>query len=429
MDGAVQINRRGACPALAMPMQTGDGLLARLNPVSEGLSPKQLIGLCESAERHGNGIMEITARGSIQIRGLSAASSLDLAEDVNALSIDVQTGPVVAAGPLAGLDGTELADPRPLASLIRAKIGQRGLATRLAPKVSVVINGSGIWRLDGLQADVRCQALDAALWRVEIASDERIARPIGVFNMAQAAEAAMQTLEELARLGGTARARDLPGPPPEAREAAKPVPLGIIELDKGSQAVAIALPFGSVTAATLAAFISETRALGARQFRPAAPRSLIVMLDRSNADAVLELAIRHGFITDASDPAMRVFACSGAPACTFGHFETRETANELVHAAPALFADGSVSLHVSGCAKGCAHPSSTTLTLVGDEKSVGIVVAGTARSLPLVHCSRKPLADALARLAARIAGQRSSAAALAELGKKELSAIFRQGDE
>ena len=31
--------RSGACPTLAAPMQTGDGLLARLNPVAEGLSP------------------------------------------------------------------------------------------------------------------------------------------------------------------------------------------------------------------------------------------------------------------------------------------------------------------------------------------------------------------------------------------------------
>jgi len=37
--------RRGACPTLKAPMQTGDGLLARLNPVAGGLSPKSLIGL------------------------------------------------------------------------------------------------------------------------------------------------------------------------------------------------------------------------------------------------------------------------------------------------------------------------------------------------------------------------------------------------
>ncbi|RUX91759.1 hypothetical protein EN985_35590, partial [Mesorhizobium sp. M7A.F.Ca.CA.004.04.1.1] len=87
-------SRRGACPALSAPMQTGDGLLVRLNPVaggpssggptsggptSGGLSPKLLIGLAESALRHGNGIMEVTARGSLQIRGLTTDSAMLLA--------------------------------------------------------------------------------------------------------------------------------------------------------------------------------------------------------------------------------------------------------------------------------------------------------------------------------------------------------------
>ena len=40
--------RRGECPTLAAPMQTGDGLLARLNPVDGGLTPAQLIGLAVS---------------------------------------------------------------------------------------------------------------------------------------------------------------------------------------------------------------------------------------------------------------------------------------------------------------------------------------------------------------------------------------------
>ncbi|WP_313956071.1 hypothetical protein [Mesorhizobium amorphae] len=107
--------RRGACPALSTPMQTGDGLLVRLNPVAGGLSPKALIGLAESATRHGNGIMEVTARGSIQIRGLTTAGAGQLATEVNALGIAVRTGVPVETGPLAGLDMHEIADPRPLA--------------------------------------------------------------------------------------------------------------------------------------------------------------------------------------------------------------------------------------------------------------------------------------------------------------------------
>ena len=70
-----RFSRRGACPALSAPMQTGDGLLVRLNPVAGGVSPNALIGLCEFGARHGNGIMEVTARGSLQIRGLTLESA------------------------------------------------------------------------------------------------------------------------------------------------------------------------------------------------------------------------------------------------------------------------------------------------------------------------------------------------------------------
>ena len=66
--------RRGACPGLSAPMQTGDGLLVRLMPAAT-VALDAMAGLCGAARQHGNGIIEITARGSIQVRGLSAASA------------------------------------------------------------------------------------------------------------------------------------------------------------------------------------------------------------------------------------------------------------------------------------------------------------------------------------------------------------------
>ncbi len=64
-------SRRGACPALSAPMPTGDGLLVRLAPAGT-IALAALAGLCAAAREHGNGIVEITARGSIQVRGLTA---------------------------------------------------------------------------------------------------------------------------------------------------------------------------------------------------------------------------------------------------------------------------------------------------------------------------------------------------------------------
>ena len=76
--------RRGACPGLSVPMPTGDGLLVRLLPI--GTIPLDAFtALCAAARSHGNGVIEITARGSIQVRGLTAASAPRFADTIATL--------------------------------------------------------------------------------------------------------------------------------------------------------------------------------------------------------------------------------------------------------------------------------------------------------------------------------------------------------
>ena len=70
-------------------MLTGDGWLVRLTPAS-GLTPAQLAGLARAAARLGNGLIEVTARGSLQMRGLTPASAAALAAAVAALGIAVR---------------------------------------------------------------------------------------------------------------------------------------------------------------------------------------------------------------------------------------------------------------------------------------------------------------------------------------------------
>ena len=73
-------SRRGACPGLSAPMATGDGLLARFRPDGT-ISLDAMAGLCDAARAHGNGIIEITSRGSIQVRGLTDAATFADAVD------------------------------------------------------------------------------------------------------------------------------------------------------------------------------------------------------------------------------------------------------------------------------------------------------------------------------------------------------------
>jgi precorrin-3B synthase len=140
---ALAINRsqrRGACPGLSAPMPTGDGLLVRLLPI--GTIPLAAFAqLCAAARREGNGIVEVTGRGSIQVRGLNAGSAPRFADAVAALGIAAGDGVLVLSNALAGLDAEEILDASALAADLRRALTRTSLTARLAPKVSVAVDG------------------------------------------------------------------------------------------------------------------------------------------------------------------------------------------------------------------------------------------------------------------------------------------------
>ena len=81
------------------------------------------------------------------------------------------------------------------------------------------------------------------------------------------------------------------------------------------------------------------------------------------------------FVTVPDDPLMRVDACPGAPFCPSASVQTRDLARAL---APRVRG----SLHVSGCAKGCARKPSADVTLVGRDGKFDLVQAGNASDIP-----------------------------------------------
>ena len=142
---------RGACPGLSAPMSTGDGLLARL-VVAGSVPLDTFVCLCDAARMHGNGIMEISARGSLQVRGLNALSAPLFAAAVEGLGIDLCESVPVLCDPLPD-DPSALIDSQAIAAALRHAIAEAALA--LAPKVSVVIDGGGRIGLDAVPADIR----------------------------------------------------------------------------------------------------------------------------------------------------------------------------------------------------------------------------------------------------------------------------------
>jgi precorrin-3B synthase len=436
--------RRGACPALSAPMPTGDGLLTRLAPAGT-IALDAMAGLCAAARAHGNGIIEVTARGSIQVRGLTAASAPAFAEAAAAIEFDGADHVPVISDPLAGLDPDEALHANVLAEALRHTLAATGLTAKLSPKISVVLDGGAALHLDAIAADIRLRAEGGRL-HVALGGDAAAATPVGAVARERAVEAIVRLLAVIAARGREARARDMirsdgtdalraavvdlliAAPAPPARPQAEPV--GLHRLRDGRVAAGLGLAFGHTDATALHQLVDAAKAAGADGIRTAPGRALLVVgLAPAGAPALGTAAERLGFIVRPDDPRRHVAACSGMPLCAAAQMPTRALAPAIASAA-ALLLDGSSTIHLSGCAKGCAHARAAALTIVGDRTGCGIVVNGSACDTPRGTIGADALPSALTRLAgeverARRPGERA-ADTLSRLGAARIVALLQE---
>ena len=233
---------------------------------------------------------------------------------------------------------------------------------------------------------------------------------LGAIAPERAVDVVLGLLKEIAAHGPAGRAADLlrvrgiealrsqfeiePAAAPAPRPAAEMV--GPHVMRDGSLALGVALAFGHAQADALAELARLAAAHGVRSIRPAPDRTLmLISVSTADAPELSAAAERLGFVVRADDPRRRIAACPGAPACASGFIDARRLAAAL---APQLagLRDG-IAVHVSGCAKGCAHPAPAALTVVGDAQGCGIIRNGTARAMPRCHVAPAGLAAEVAR--------------------------------
>jgi len=391
---------RGACPGLSLPMETGDGLLVRLMPAAP-IRLDAFIELCRAARKYGNGTIEISARGSVQIRGLSPSSAPLFAAAVAALEIDICESVPVISDPLPD-DPAALVDTAAISAVLRRGLSESAL--QLAPKVSVIIDGGGLIDLDRLFADIRLQAVrtpEGLKFKLALAGNADSATPLGVVACDKAAETVLDLLTRIAAHGPAARAADLlamlspPATRANAPRARRADTVGIHALKNGALALGVALAFGHTQAESLAALARFAESNGATWTRPAPGRALLVgPFGETGAAKTKDAGTNLGFVTQASDPRRRIAACPGAPLCAQGLIAARTLAAEIARHVTLPPGDG-IALHVSGCAKGCAHPVPAPLTIVGTEAGCGIVREDTARAKPCEYVRESELIPAL----------------------------------
>ncbi len=372
-------------------MATGDGLLVRIKPPGGLLTSAQATLIANLAERHGNGEIELTGRGSLQVRGLSPCSAPPFAAAIVGAGLacadpEAERRRTVLASPLAGADPAVAPETAGLAAALESALAARSGLCALPAKFGVLVDGGGILPLTGFEADIEIRVGERCA--VSIAGAEAAA----ILDPADAVAAVLRLAHAFVRLaGGERRMRALvhargeaavfaaAGLAPRAALPARPSPspIGFTAYAPGEGAGGAGLPFGAITARGLAALASLAERFGEAALRLTPWRAvMLARVPRADAGALGAALDALGLITSGEDPRLRVAACAGQPGCASATVATRALAAAL--ATPSLRG----VVHVSGCSKGCAHPGPAPVTLVGRDGRFDLVRQGRAGDAP-----------------------------------------------
>jgi precorrin-3B synthase len=381
---------KGWCPSAWQPMQSGDGLVVRIKPRGGRIDAGQAAGIAGLAEQYGNGLIDLTSRGNLQIRGVSEEGHPSLIDGLAKLRLldadpDIEARRNVLVTPFWTPDDEVISIARDLER--RLAVGPNGLPAKFG--FSVDCRAERV--LAGSSADVRIER-DGDGHLIVRAAGVELGRGV---TRDEAARVAIDLAKWFVASGGVREGRGrmaahiasgaklpeaLAGDALPARKQTAPHP-GLTP-----HGALFGVAFGQIAHTALQWLASRANGLRMTPWR--------MLL----AEGLNEMPACEGLITHADDPLLRVVACSGAPRCPEAYADTRALAAAL---APHISADA--RLHVSGCAKGCAQSGPASITLVATAEGFDLIRNGSTRDKPAR--GRLSIADILANPSVLLGGR------------------------
>jgi precorrin-3B synthase len=348
-----------------------------VKPSAGTLSAIQAHRLADAATRFGSGVIELTNRANLQIRGLSESSvaafaALVAAQGLASGDAAAERRRNVIVSQLCGCDPGVAAATLGVALSLERMLADDTTLAGLAGKFGVTVDGGGALPVARAPGDILLQ----------LRGDEVLVSLDGD-TAACAVTDGVATVRRLIRaflkLSPARRMRDLPASRVFAAAGLMPDCSAWASVTGSSVGVlpgafGIGLAFGQIDAAALHALADTADHHGDGTLRLTPWRSILLPGLHTAPD------LPDGLITNPDDPALAIAACAGQPACPRATVSTRRDAAWLARAGVA----GGRIIHVSGCAKGCAHPRPAAVTLVGADGAYGVVWGGKADAAPSV---------------------------------------------
>ncbi|MEV6975236.1 cobalamin biosynthesis protein CobG [Kitasatospora sp. NPDC093806] len=355
--------RADVCPGALRLHTAADGGLARVRLPGGLLTEEQALALADAALALGDGNLEITSRGNVQLRGLASDCGAELAARLRAAGLlpsdtHERVRNIVASPGLTTDRADGRADVHAWARELDAKLCASPWAAGLSGKFLFVLDdGSG--DVAALNADVTLIAGPDGSALVRLARSAT-GEPVSA---ARAVDAALAVARDfLAVLRATGR---------EAwhlREVPDLLPVGSVALPAFTGAppvlgalsggLSVAPRFGSASAAQWRALVDAAEG----ELRLTPWRGAV--LPGAAAERLADLAAA-GFRTAPGAAWERATACTGLPGCAKSLADVRADATRALDAAEALDAAGAldvagagaIPVHWSGCERRCGHPT------------------------------------------------------------------------
>ncbi|MFF2655827.1 cobalamin biosynthesis protein CobG [Kitasatospora sp. NPDC058032] len=373
-----------ACPGALRLHPADDGALARVRLPGGMLTVRQALALADAAQELGDGRLEITSRGNVQLRGLASDCGGELGGRLRAAGLlpsdthERVRNIVASPGPAPGL-----ADVHAWARDLDLALCASPWATGLSGKFLFALDGGG-GDVAALDADVTLIAGPdgTALLRLGRAAT---VRPVPAGSAPAAALEAARAFLEAQRAAGV-RAWHLrevpellaPGPLPMPVLPGTRPPLGAVSGGgastgpnagpHGSHAgLHVGLRFGLATAGQWRTLVDAAEGgLRLTPWRGA-------VLPGAGAGRLAGLAAA-GFRTEAGTAWDGASACTGLPGCAKSQADVRADAARALDGAPA--GPGGLPVHWSGCERRCGHPAGRRVDVLATGRGYRVAVEG-----------------------------------------------------
>ena len=357
----------GWCPGALRPMMSGDGLVVRIRAPLGRLSQEQAQGVARLSQKYGNGLLDLSARANLQMRGIREDGYEGLIEGLRDLGlVDDDAGAEARRNVLVVPFWSDGDETHQIAQTLSNAL-TAATDLKLPGKFGFAVDCGTKPVLQDIAADIR----------IERGSEGLILRADGaVTGLPVTADTAADAALELARwfleTGGAPEGRGrmkahvTRGTPLPEAHVFPMLPHRYAPLSGPTDSgILAALEFGQIDAESFALLA------GHAPLRLTPWRMLLL-------EGVSTSVTCTGAIFDPADPRLRVTACTGAPGCPQALSSTRQLALDLAHMLPA-----DTRLHVSGCAKGCAHPAPAPLTLTATARDTfDLIRNGAAADRP-----------------------------------------------